>query len=183
MTTVSARAQNPRYTPLRGLVAVWQQMKTIPTLTVLLLLGIPTLVSHARARQKDPLCDEVKAFLASVKPDETRNLTLRTFWGAREEGDRIVIGSKSCEHGDYEPGKKLCAYLIENSSTEFAGYNAKRILNCLIPRQGITADLEVHNGSFSTRYGSPNRGALIDLQLCPGKGEGEMELHLQADGY
>lgn len=156
-------------------------MKTIPALTVLLLLGMPALASHAK--QKDPLCAEVKAFLASVKPDETRTISLRTFWGAREEGDQIVIGSKSCEHNDYEPGEKLCAYLIQNSSTEFAGYNAKRILNCFIPGPGITADLEIHSGSFSTTYGSPNRGALVDFQLAPDKGAGDMVLHLQADGY
>ena len=156
-------------------------MKIIPTLAILLLFAAPVLGSHARG--KDPLCAEVNAFLASVKPDETRTLTLRTFWGAREEGDQIVIGSKSCEHNDYGPGEKLCTYLIQNSSTEFAGYNAKRILNCLTPKPGIAADLEIHSGSFSTTYGSPNRGALVDLQLSPDKSAGEMVLHLQADGY
>jgi hypothetical protein len=158
-------------------------MKITHTLILFVLLGSPTLESQARGKQKDLLCAEVKAFLASVKPDETRTLTLRTFWGAKEEGDQIVVGSKSCEHNDYEPGKKLCAYMIQNSSTEFAGYNAKRILDCLTPKPGIAPELEIHSGSFSTTYGSPNRGALVDLRLAPEKEPGEMTLHLQADGY
>jgi hypothetical protein len=162
---------------------VRQQMKITYAVTALFLLSTPFLESHARGKQKDMLCSEVKSFMASVEPDETRTLTLRTFWGAREEGDRIVMGSKSCEHNDYEPGKRLCSYLIQNSSTEFAGYDAKRILNCLAPKPGIAAELEIHSGSFSTTFGSPNRGALVDLELAPDKERGEMALRLQADGY
>jgi hypothetical protein len=152
-------------------------------MAVLLLLSTPALAIHARAKQKDVLCAEMKLFLASVKPEETRALTLRTFWGARREGDQIIVGSKSCEHGEYEPGRRLCAYLLQNSSTEFAGHNAKRILNCLMPKPGIAADLEIHSGSFSTSFGSADRGAWVDLRLTQDKERGEMVLHLEADGY
>ena len=157
-------------------------MKIISKLAVLLLLATPSLESHARG-EADQLCPELESFSASVKPDETRVLTLRTYWGAKEEGDRIVIGSKSCEHNDYEPGKKLCTYLMEHSSTEFAGYNAKRILNCLSSGPGMGADLNIHSGSFSSTFGSPDRGALIDLDVSPDKEPGEMVLRLQVDGY
>ncbi len=158
-------------------------MRSVPALAVFLALVAAAFAAQARGKQKDSLCAEVKEFLSSVEPDKTRTITLYTFWGAREEGEFLVMGSKGCDHNDYDPGKKLCAYLIQNSSTEFAGYNAKRILNCLIPRPGIAAELEIHSGSFSTTFGSPNRGALVDLKIFPGKGDGEMELHLQADGY
>ena len=158
-------------------------MKITYAVAVLLLVGAPFFDSHAREEQMDMLCGEVKEFLASVKPDETRTITLRTFWGAREEGDRIIMGSKACEHSDYQPGEKLCAYLIENSSTEFAGYNAKRILNCLVPKPGIAEELKIHSGSFSATFGSPDRGALVDLEVAPDKGGGEVALRLQADGY
>lgn len=158
-------------------------MKTTYVLVALLLLGSFLPECHAGGKQKDLLCAEVKAFLASVKPDETRAVTLRTFWGAREEGDQIVIGSKTCEHKDYEPGKRLCSYLIQDSSTEFAGYNAKRILNCVTPQSGIAEELAIHSGSFSVTYGSPNRGALVDLRLATDGESGEMALYLQADGY
>lgn len=159
-------------------------MKIISTVVVIVLLSVsPAFDARAQGNPKDMLCAEVDAFLRSVKPDETRILIMRTFWGAREEGDRIVIGSKSCEHNDYEPGKKLCAYLLQNSSTEFAGHNAKRILNCVMPEPGIPAELEIQDGSFSTTFGSPDRGALLDLELAPDKGRGEMVLRLKADGY
>jgi hypothetical protein len=39
--------------------------------------------------------------------------------------------AKACEHNGYEPGKALCAYLLENTSTEFAGINARRALRCM----------------------------------------------------
>ena len=158
-------------------------MKIAPVLTVFLLFGASLGDAHGREERDDTLCAEVKAFLASVKPDETRSVTFRMFWGAREEGDNIILGSKTCEHHDYDPGEKLCAYLIQDSSTEFAGYNAKRILNCLTPRQGIAAALDIHSGSFSITFGSPSRGALVDLELAPDEGRGEMKLILRADGY
>jgi len=158
-------------------------MKFTYLLAALLLLALPFSASSARGKQKDQFCPELATFLASVKPEETQTITLRTYWGARQEGDKLVLGSKSCEHNDYEPGKKFCAYLMKNSSTEFAGYNAKRILNCLSPKPGIAENLQIQSGSFSTSFGSPNRGALVDLQVVPDKEPGEMVLRLQVDGY
>lgn len=179
----SVLPQNPCYAPLRGLIVVRQQMKIATILIISLLLCACVAHVHGREGRDNLLCAEVRAFLASVKPDETRKITLRTFWGAKEDGDSIVLGSKTCEHHDYGPGKRLCAYLLQDSSTEFAGYNAKRILNCLAPRPGISEALDIHSGSFSTTFGSPNRGALVDLELAPDEGHGEMTLLLKADGY
>lgn len=158
-------------------------MKVAAALIALVLAATSAHVFAAGSKRKDALCGELEEFLASVRPDEQRTITLHTYWGAREEGDRIVVGSKSCEHNDYEPGKKLCAYLMENSSTEFAGYNAKRVLACLAPRPGLPDDLRVNSGSFSTSYGSPDRGALVDVDLYPDKEPGGMTFRLAADGY
>ncbi|MGE8226936.1 MAG: hypothetical protein ACN6RK_14230 [Stenotrophomonas sp.] len=157
-------------------------MKTIPNLTLALLIATSSVAAYGH-EQADELCSELGSFLTSVKPDETRSLTLRTFWGARVEGDHIVMGSKTCEHHNYEPGTKLCAYLMEHSSTEFAGFNAKRILNCLASAPGIGQDLDIHSGTFSTTFGSQDRGALVSLDVLPDKEPGEMILRLQADGY
>lgn len=156
-------------------------MKIISNLTLVLFLAIPSMASYAR--EADELCYALENFLTSLKPDETRVLTLRTFWGAREDSDHIVMGSKTCEHNDYEPGKRLCTYLMEHSSTEFAGHNAKRILNCLASTPGIGQDLNIHSGSFSTTFGSQDHGVLIDLDVLPDKEPGEMVLRLQADSY
>ena len=158
-------------------------MKVASVLMAIVLAAMSANVFAASSKRKDAVCGELAEFLASVRPDERRTVTLHTFWGAREEGDRIVIGSKSCEHNDYAPGRKLCAYLMENSSTEFSGYNTKRVLACLAPRPGLPNDLRINSGSFSTSFGSRKRGALVDIDLYPDKEPGGMALRLTADGY
>jgi len=158
-------------------------MKLASALIASFLAATSAQVFAATANHKDTLCGELEEFLASVRPDEQRTITLRTYWGAKEEGGEIVMASKFCEHNDYEPGKKLCAYLMENSSTEFAGYNTKRVLACLAPRPGLPDDLRINSGSFSTSYGSLHRGALVAVELCPDKETGGMTLRLTADGY
>ncbi|MBM0103125.1 hypothetical protein JM946_00125 [Steroidobacter sp. S1-65] len=161
----------------------FHQMMTPKALLVLFLAGAPLLAADAGPKRKDRLCGELSSFLASVKPEVSRSFTLYTFWGAEVEGDQIVMGAKRCEHNDYEPGKKLCAYLVENSSTEFAGYNVKRVLNCLLPGRGVPGELEIKNGSFSVTYGSPNRGALVDIVLSRDEQFDGMAFRLTADGY
>ncbi len=156
-------------------------MKFQALLAALALLAIPAVAGSAP--KTDPLCMELSAFLGSVKPDETRVVTLRTYWGAREVGDQLVLGSKRCEHNNYEPAKRFCGYLMEHTSTEFAGYNAKRILSCLAPFPSSKARLDINSGSFSTQFGSNDRGALVDLDLVRDKEQEEMVLILKADGY
>ena len=70
-------------------------MKIFSNLTLALLLASPSIVAYAH-EEADEFCSELESFLTSVKPEETRGLTLRTFWGARVEGDNIVMGSKTC---------------------------------------------------------------------------------------
>ncbi|WP_282295273.1 hypothetical protein [Stenotrophomonas sp. PS02289] len=157
-------------------------MKLISNLTLALLLVTAGMTASAREKT-DEYCSNIASFMTSVKPDETREVTLRTFWGMRTEGNQVVMGSKTCEHNDYEPGKKLCAYLIEHSFTEFPGENAKRILNCLSPARPIAKDLRINSGSFTTSFGSEDRGAVVNLDVLPDKEPGEMVLRLEALGY
>lgn len=158
-------------------------MNVAAAVMALLLAATSAHVFAASPKRKDALCGELAGFLASVRPDERRTITLHTWWGAKEVGDRIVIASKHCEHNDYEPGKKLCAYLMEHTSTEFAGHNTQRVLACLAPRPRLPEDHRINSGSFSTRYGSSDRGALVDIDLYPDEESGGMALRLTADGY
>ena len=73
-------------------------MKIATILIISLLLCACVAHVHGREGRDNLLCAEVRAFLASVKPDETRKITLRTFWGAKEDGDSIVLGSKTWVH-------------------------------------------------------------------------------------
>lgn len=38
---------------------------------------------------------------------------------------------KNCEHAEYQPGIRLCRYLMSNTSTEFADHNFRRALACM----------------------------------------------------
>jgi hypothetical protein len=154
-------------------------MKIATVLAALLVLG----PAQAASQPKDALCKELTAFLSSVNPDEKHSITLYTFWGARKDGDKIVIASSRCEHGSYEPGTKLCAYLAANTSREFPGHTVSRTLNCLVPDLGLPKELEIHSGSFSSSFGSPDRGALIDIELSPKQDSDEMAFTITADGY
>jgi hypothetical protein len=75
------------------------------------------------------------AFANAPLHGANRTVRLTTDWGGwftePDEAGEQPMYAKSCEHDDYEPGKALCAYLLENTSTEFAGINARRALRCL----------------------------------------------------
>lgn len=78
----------------------------------------------------DPWCLEIAAFANSVAPNETRAVELGNLWGSSEQF-RDTLYSKQCGSDGYEPGRRLCAYLLENSSSEFADLNFRRSLACL----------------------------------------------------
>lgn len=87
--------------------------------------------------ERDTLCDELVRFAdAAPSSVERQPVRLKTDWGGiylklDEEPGEQVISVKSCQHGSDEPGKALCAYLIEHSATEFATLNYRRVLECL----------------------------------------------------
>lgn len=81
------------------------------------------------------------------------------------------------------PAQSYVPSLVEHSSTEFAGLNAKRILNCLASAPGIGQDLDIHSETFSATFSSQDRGALVSLDVLTDKEPGKVVLRLQADGY
>jgi hypothetical protein len=88
-------------------------------------------------RERDDLCDELVRFADAPSGVDRHSVRLKTDWGgvylksAEDEPGEQVMAAKSCEHGSDEPGKALCAYLIEHSATEFATINYRRVLECL----------------------------------------------------
>ncbi len=89
------------------------------------------------SRERDTLCDELVRFADAPSGVDRHPVRLKTDWGGiylksdEDEPSEQVIAAKSCEHGSDEPGKALCAYLIEHSATEFATINYRRVLECL----------------------------------------------------
>jgi hypothetical protein len=139
--------------------------------------------AHGKA---DPLCAPLRKFLASVKPDETREIVFRTSWGGGFKDDPSTndsIASRRCEHQNYAPAKRVCDVLIANSSVEFGNVNAIGAVVCISPDIRFPRYIEFDHGSLSLNYGTPNRGANVSLSYEEDSEVGGMKLHIVADGY
>lgn len=89
---------------------------------VVIVLGTVVLAASHSAASEDGLCKPLKIFIASVKPDETRVLKFHTSWGSNfKDDEEPAFIAKRCDHGDYEPAKAVCEYLMEHGATEFSG--------------------------------------------------------------
>ena len=83
------------------------------------------------ATKPDQMCTEIAIFANESDGNAAHSVRLTTAWGGTFVKDRDVIFSKRCEHGGFAPGMRLCQYLMQNTSTEFAVYNFRRALSCL----------------------------------------------------
>jgi hypothetical protein len=135
--------------------------------------------------QPDELCAPLRAFVASVKPDETKKIEFHTSWGGnfKDEKDNNVIYAKRCNDDGYAPAEAVCAYLMENGSVEFAGRNAKRALTCLSPGTTFAPKMALNRAEISFSYGTDERGSNVTLQLAEDAKIGGMVLTISADGY
>jgi hypothetical protein len=138
----------------------------------------------AQAAPAAEFCRVLRAFVASVQPDETREFTFRTSWGSNfKDVAEPAMSAKRCEHGNYAPAERVCAYLMAHGSTEFAGANVKDGVSCLSARTKFDSRLNIEEADFSFSYGSQNRGALIGVTFKEDADVGGMAFRLVADGY
>jgi hypothetical protein len=80
----------------------------------------------------DQMCAEIARFANGSADDHSiHSIELLTDWGGVFSDDKNTIAEKSCKHDAYAPGERLCNYLMENTSTEFASINFRRALSCL----------------------------------------------------
>lgn len=107
-------------------------------LRTILTVALASLLSSCATppQERDKLCDELVRFADAPSTIDRQPVHLTTDWGGvylklDDEPGEEVMAAKSCEHGSDEPGKALCAYLIEHSATEFATTNYRRVLECL----------------------------------------------------
>ena len=91
----------------------------------------------ALRNQSDAMCAEISKFANSSTDRSVHKVDLINDWGgaiseeeSQKKGDYTMY-VKQCKHDDYDPGKGLCAYLMENTSTEFPDNNVRRALLCL----------------------------------------------------
>lgn len=131
----------------------------------------------------DALCEPLLAFVTAVQPDETRRLKFHTSWGRNFKDEATqAVWAKRCDHDGYVPAKAVCAYLLEHSSAEFAGYNLKRAMMCLSPEMNFGA-LSFKHAAISTHYGTEDRGSFVDFELMQNSGDGGTTLIISVNGY
>jgi hypothetical protein len=86
-------------------------------------------------KEQDQMCPAITAFANASSDSTIRSVELTNDWGGRfcksEDENEVALACKACQHGDDAPSRQLCAYLMENTSTEFPDGNFKRALDCL----------------------------------------------------
>jgi hypothetical protein len=114
----------------------------------------------------DQLCSEIARFANSSDDSAVHTVELLTDWGGVFSEDKNTVFEKACKHDQYAPAKKLCDYLLENTSTEFATVNFRRALSCLGQAQAYAgpqdARIEYLNGKVTSLSA---RGVRADVQV------------------
>jgi hypothetical protein len=138
----------------------------------------------------DTFCPTIKAFVASVKPGEKRELEFQTSWGT---GFKVPLKSKGatgtsfaetrCVHNDYAPAKAVCENLTHFGSVEFPGSNAMEAIMCLSPKTQFAGRFQLQRIDAEFDRGTANRGVSVTVRLEEDKGLGAMVLKVIADGY
>jgi hypothetical protein len=134
----------------------------------------------------DLLCAPLRAFVASVKKDESRTLEFHTSWGGDfkdSTSSGYVFAAKRCIHSDYGPARSVCDYLMNHSAIEFSGNNAKDAIACLAPATRFSPRMRLDRVDVSFYYGTESRGSNVQVTFSEDGNIGGMVLIVKADGY
>ena len=147
-------------------------------------LALAWLPTHTALARADTLCAPLRAFVESVNPDETKAIEFHTSWGTNfKDSTEPAVFAKRCNHFGYGPAEALCSYLMEHGSTEFPDTDFKGAVMCLSPKTRLDPSLSVSDAAMSLSYGSPDRGAIVSLELSEDPQIGGMLFRVAADGY
>jgi hypothetical protein len=144
------------------------------------LVALPTLPAVAA----NGLCKPLQEFIESVAPEETRELKFHIIVGGNfKDREGPAYGARRCDFGSHEPGKGLCQYLMQYSSIESPGHNAKTVIGCLSPKTRFAPGTWVYAISFATKVGTETRGSRVDVVLAEDKDVGGTVLSIKAKGF
>ncbi len=142
------------------------------------------LTAYQPASAADGLCEPLRAFAASVNPGETKVLKFHTIFGSNfKDRDQQGFGAKRCDPAGYEPARAVCLYFMSFGDFQFPGYNAKLAIECLSKKTRFEVQVEVHAISVSLKYGTEDRGSLMNIVLQENNELGGMVLTIVAKGY
>ncbi|QNH10992.1 hypothetical protein [Xanthomonas sp. SI] len=149
-----------------------------------IVFALAWLPAQTAIAKTDPLCAPLRAFVQSVKPDESKSFEFHTSWGGNfKDSAEPAIFAKRCNHFGYDPAQPLCAYLMEHGSIEFSDNNFKRAVMCLSSKTRLDSGLSVSEATISVSYGNDERGAHVSLEFAEDTQVGGMVLKVTADGY
>jgi len=146
--------------------------------------GVLVLAANWPACAADGMCEPLQAFVGSVAVGETRELKFHVIVGGNFK-DRTgpAYGARRCDYGSYEPGKALCKYLMDYSSIESPGYNAKSVITCLSSKTRFAAGTWLYAISYAVKVGSETRGSRVDVVLAEDNEVGGVSLSIKTTGY
>jgi len=107
----------------------------------LIFILVSCCVSHTVFSANKTLCGELSNFANSIEPNSKQTVRFASNWSEMK---------KSCDHNSYEPGKKLCSWMLGNYSGEFMEDNVARVMTCL----GSPNYLKAKNSMLSNASGS-----------------------------
>ena len=153
--------------------------RAMAVVSLVLLSGCASLLP-----QRDPLCAEIAVFANSIDDDAVHSVELLTDWGGVFSQEPDVFFEKSCQHDQAASSKRLCDYLVNHTSTEFATINFRRALSCLSRSQSYIgppdARVEYLKGaisSYSVR-GAPH--SLVTIEFSTGSDDRPPSLKISA---
>jgi hypothetical protein len=151
-------------------------------LALVICLGLSGCASQRISR--DPLCQEIASFANATKPGETHVISLETAWGPSKNHPES-LDSRDCNDGGYEPGARLCRYLMEHSAAEFSDNNFHAALACLsgsIPEQTKNYVTYERLDARVSAYGAVgvHENVKLSLEFKPNTANGTMQLDIGA---
>lgn len=150
-------------------------------LGLVLLLSLSGCASQRLGR--DPLCQAIATFANATKPGEAHVVSMETAWGSSKAHPNSFY-SIDCNHGGYEPGARLCQYLMEHSETEFSHYNFRAAFACLsgIPMQTKNYVTYERFDARVSAYGAVGvrENVELSLEFKPNTANGTMQLDIGA---
>jgi hypothetical protein len=125
-------------------------------------------------REIDGMCPAIVAF-ADAADSSLHSVRLTTDWGGvytkSEDPGELILAAKECHHDGFEPGRALCGYLLEETSTEFPAANYRRALRCLgLKVSGLspTDDYKLPPSATSRQVPGVKRHVLLKIELLKG---------------
>jgi hypothetical protein len=152
-----------------------------------ILATIATLVipmSAAAAAAAGGLCETLQDFVGSAAVGESHELKFHVIVGSNfKDRDSPAYGARRCDYGSYEPAKPVCKFLMEYSSIESPGYNAKSVIGCLSPKTKFAVGTWLYAIAYAVKLGTDARGSRVDVVLSEDKEVGGVMLSIKTTGY